>query len=160
MPQIGDIGFISGRTLIDRSIEFFDQGNYNHVFIFLENDCLLESQYFVNTRIISNSYNPSELTVLRLNLTDEQKEKLIHTSFYYLEDKYDIKQIFGLLFHYLFKLNTDKTWNNPKLMICSELIVNVLHDIEYLSDSEYQSLLNTTPNLLFTYLNNRLTKSA
>lgn len=156
MPQVGDIGFVAGRSFLDRVIEFFDNGNYNHCFIVMPKNSILESQYLTNTRIVASRFKNSEVTYLSLNLTDEQKDKLIHTSFTYLEDKYDIKQLFGILFHDLFYLNTNVTWNDKKKLICSELVVDVLHDIGYLTETEYGKLYGTTPNLLFTYLHNRL----
>jgi hypothetical protein len=166
MPQIGDIGFVSGYSPMDILIEYFDKGKFNHVFIFLDenvetgNQRIIESQYFVNTRIIDNPYKESELTVLSMNLTDEQKQKLLQIAPTYLKDKYDLLQILGIFLHDILGVPTNITWNNKHKMICSELVVNLLYSVGYISDEDYKTLINTTPNLLFTYLYNRLTKSA
>lgn len=163
---IGDIGFVSGHGPLDLLIEFFDKGSFNHTFIFLDensetgNERIFESQYFVNTRIIDNPYKSSELNVLHLTLTDEQRQKILQVAPTYLKDKYDLLQILGIFFHDLFGFNTNITWNSKRKLICSELVVDVLHDIGYLSDSEYKDLKNITPNSLFTYLHNREIKSA
>lgn len=155
--QCGDIIFIHGKGIIPRLIEFFDKGRFSHVCICIGESKIIESQYFKNTQIVTNPYSPEESTVLKLDLTDEQKQKLVEILPIYSKDKYDFKQIIGILLHDLWKgLKTNISWNNPKELICSELVVDLLHDIGYLSDSEYQSLLNITPNLLFTYLYNRL----
>lgn len=155
-PQIGDIGFVHGHSLIDRTIEFFDNGLFNHTFVYLNNDKIVESQYFVNTRIIDNPYKDSELIILHLNLTDEQQKKLIQVVPTYLKDKYDLLQIFGIFIHDILNIPTNVTWNNKHRLICSELCVDVLHSIGYISDEDFKFLVNTTPNKLFIYLFNRL----
>lgn len=152
----GNIIFVHGNSLIDKGIEYFDKGFYSHVAIGMPSDCALESQYLVNTRIITNPYHDN-ITVLDLGLTDEQIDKLVHSSFKYLEDKYDIKQIFGILISDLFKnIHTNVSWNDRKKKICSELVVDVLYDIGFFNYVEYESLVNTTPNKLYTSLKNKL----
>lgn len=161
-PQnIGSIGFVHGSGLINRIIEFFDKGKFNHTFIFLDQDIndkqkIIESQYFVNTRIIDNPYKKSELTILKLDLTEGQQAKLLEIAPTYLKDKYDLLQIFGIFLHDILGLPTNIAWNNKHKLICSELVVDMLHEIGYISDFDFAKLVNTTPNELYKYLYNRL----
>lgn len=160
-PQsIGSVGFVHGRGLLDRTIEFFDNGEFNHCFIFLNDEKIVESQYFINTRIIDNPYKYSELTILNLNLTEEQQQNLIKYAPTYLKDKYDLLQILGIFLHDTLGLPTNVTWNNKHKLICSELCVDLLNSIGYISDEDYKDLVNATPNSLFTYLYNRLKQAS
>lgn len=158
MPQVGDIGFVSGNSILDLLIQYFDEGKFNHVFMFLNDNQIIESQYFVNTRIIDNPYKEPELTILQLNLSEEQQNKLLEITPNYLKDKYDLLQILGIFLHDTLGLPTNVTWNNKHKLICSELVVDLLFSCGYLTDKEHKELENITPNALFTYIHNRVRK--
>lgn len=154
--KTGSLIFIHGKGLIPDAIEYFDKGSFSHVCFSFPSDTVFETQYLVNTRIISNPYSESEMTVVDLGLSNEQVNKLINVSFSYLKDKYDIKQLFGILLFDLFKVNTNSKWNDKHKLICSELVLDVLHDIGYLSTEQHISLINATPNILYKFLINKV----
>jgi hypothetical protein len=148
--NVGDVIFVHGNGPLSRSIEYFDGGPFSHVAIAMPHDCVLESQYFVNTRIIPNPYD--DVTVVPLSLTKEQQDALVVASFKYLEDKYDMRQIFGILLHDLFRLKTNDTWNSPRQLICSELVVDVLTDVGFFDAEEHAIFKDLTPNALYDAL--------
>lgn len=148
--MIGDIIFVHGKGPISDAIEHLDKGPFSHVCIEMPHDCIFESQYVVNTRIMPNPYKESETTIVHLNLTKVQQDKIVYAAFKYLPYKYDIKQIEGDFLDDVFHLHTD--WNDPNKLICSEAAIDLLTDGAFFNASEHEKLKSYTPNELYDYL--------
>jgi hypothetical protein len=150
----GDLIFVRGKGPVSETIEIVDGGPFSHVCMAMPYNTITESQYIVNTRDIPNPYKESEITVVDLGLTDEERQALVNLHFKYLPYKYDLKQDIGILLHKLFNcLQTDKTWVNKNELICSRYMVYLLNDIDYFKNHAYfYDTSYLTPNSLYTVL--------
>lgn len=132
--------------MVSKIIRMID-GEYSHIAIALSENVILEAQRFTESRIIK--YTPVNYDILKLTLTEEQEAKLVDTSLELIGYEYDYAQIFSTFLHLVFRF---KLKNSRKKYICSELIVELLYLIDYLSDSEYNLLIDSTPNELYAFL--------
>jgi hypothetical protein len=149
--NIGDLIFVHGKGPVSETIELVDRGPFSHVAMVMPYNTITESQYLVNTRDIPNPYKESEITVVDLGLTDEERQALVNLHFKYLPYKYDLKQDIGILLHKIFsQLQTDKTWVNRNELICSRYMVYLLRDIRYFVKRGYfYDPTFLTPNKLY-----------
>lgn len=150
----GDLIFVKGKGPISELIEKIDGGPFSHVCMAMPFGTITESQYGVNTRDIPNPYSESEVVILDLGLTDEERQELVNIHFKYLPYKYDLKQDIGILLHKIFsQLQTNKTWVNKNMLICSRYIVYMLNGIHYFRNKGYfYDPTYLTPNPLFDTL--------
>jgi Permuted papain-like amidase enzyme, YaeF/YiiX, C92 family len=148
--EIGSLLFVRGDSFISKLIKKIDGGSFSHVCIVLsEKGSILEAQRFTKSRIIPIYFDDYE--VINLNLTDEQKDKLVKLAVDLVGIKYDYKQIFCELIEKILKKEIFP--NNPKNMMCSELVTYLLLQIGYLnSTDEIDKFLELTPNELYEYL--------
>lgn len=152
--NIGDIIFVRGKGPVSELIEVVDGGPFSHVCMVMPYNTITESQYIVNTRDIPNPYKESEIVVVDLGLTDEERQALVNLHFKYLPCKYDLKQDIGILLHKLFsRLKTNKTWVNKNELICSRYMVRLLMEIDYFKNRDYfYDVMTLTPNPLSNVL--------
>jgi Permuted papain-like amidase enzyme, YaeF/YiiX, C92 family len=138
----GDIVFVRSNTLLSKIIRFFDRGAFSHVAIAVSDKQVIEANWYMRTRIVDFHYTDYE--IVSLPLTVRQRRVLPIYAARYVGQWYDYLQIVALLFN--------SRLNNPKHLICSELVFNVLYDIRYLKD---ESLRDCTPNELYNILNRK-----
>lgn len=146
--RCGDLVFVRGKSPISKLINLFD-GQFSHVGIIVsDKGAVLESQRFTESRIVPFNYEDYE--VVDLGLSEEQREEILKLAVDLTGIRYDYSQIFGLLLNRLFGT---KGWNNPTNMICSELLVYLLFQIDWFEDvKEADRMLEFTPNELYRYL--------
>ena len=148
--EIGSLLFVRGDSFISKLIQKIDSGSFSHVVVCLsEKGSILEAQRFTKSRIVPIYFDDYE--VINLNLTDEQKVKLVKLAVDLVGIKYDYKQVFCELIEKILKKEIFP--NNPNHMICSELITYLLLQIGYLkSTDDIDKFLELTPNELYSYL--------
>jgi hypothetical protein len=148
--EIGSLLFVRGDSLISKLIEKIDGGSFSHVCIVLsEKGSILEAQRFTKSRIVPIYFDDYE--IINLNLTDDQKDKLVKLAVDLVGIRYDYKQVFCELIEKILKKELFP--NNPKNMMCSELVTYLLLQIGYLkSTDEIDKFLDFTPNELYEYL--------
>lgn len=148
--KTGDIVFIRGNSWISKLIRMLD-GEFSHLAIVLsDKGTVLEAQRFTKSRIVPFYFDNYE--IVDLGLSQEQRDKLLKLSVDLVGYRYDYKQILGILWSKLFKT---KRYNNPNNMICSELLVYLLFQLDWFDNpSEAEYLLDATPNEIYSYLNN------
>jgi Permuted papain-like amidase enzyme, YaeF/YiiX, C92 family len=148
--EVGSLLFVRGDSFISKLIKKIDGGNFSHVCVVIsEKGSILEAQRFTNSRIVPIYFDDYE--VINLNLTDEQKDKLVKLAVDLVGIRYDYKQVFCELIEKILKKEIFP--NNPKNMMCSELVTYLLLQIGYLkSTNEIDKFLELTPNELYSYL--------
>lgn len=149
--MIGDILFVRGNSLLSKIINKVD-GEYSHVALSLTNregieDVILEAQSFTDSRITKNYIE--DYDIVRLKLTEHQKQKLLEVAITSVDYDYDYSQILNI---FLNKLFGRKRVNDKNKLICSELIIAVLFEIGFLEIQDYLEYINCTPNELFELL--------
>lgn len=143
MIQPGDIIFVKGTGLISRLVRFFDgRGEFSHVAIAISPTEILESNWNMKSKIVPMSYLEDEYVIIRLaDMTQEEKGRLREAAESLEGVIYDYLQIISILFK--------GRLNNPRYLICSELVYLMLLRIGYEQDT---MLLNSTPNELYNIL--------
>lgn len=132
--------------MVSKIIRLLD-GEYSHIALALSPNVILEAQRFTESRIVKSyetNYDKIELT-----LSEYQLSRLNDVALELIGYKYDYMQVFSTLFQKLFKIRRK---NNREKFICSELIVELLYAIDYISTKEYTYLADSTPNELYTFL--------
>lgn len=146
--EVGDVVFVRGHTLLAKIIRLFDKGRFSHVCIAYSNDTVLETDF--NKKVSINKFNYKDYEIVKLNLTEKQKEKLKIAVKHYLGDSYDYSQILYYVLRGIFGLHDSRWFNTPNEFICSELVYKVLTDIGYMNyDEKYKDI---TPNELYKLL--------
>lgn len=140
--QPGDIVFVRGTSFISKLIMKYDKGNFSHVAIAVSDTHVLEAQSYTKSRIVPIYFKDYE--VIDLGLTDEERQLVVDNSKLLVGRSYDYLQILSILF----KLKL----NNVNSLICSELVVLMLMELDIVDMDEYFELINYTPNQLYNYL--------
>jgi hypothetical protein len=144
--RAGDIVFVRGNTLISRLIRFFDKGEFTHVAIAVSDTHVVEAQRFTPVRI-APMMTFEDYELVSLDLTEEQRDKLIKLAFQATGQLYDYVQAFSYVFRRFLRTGV---WNNPNAVICSELVAKLLADVGYLEPSA--EIFDYTPNELWEVL--------
>lgn len=138
--KAGDIVFVRGTSLISKLVRLFDNGEFSHVAIAVSDSEVIETNWNMKSKIVKFHYKDYEIITLNLTEVQRQRVPVIARS---LEGKwYDYLQVIS----YIFKSRL----NNPRHLICSELVYNILSEVGYVNDD---SLLDITPNELYAILN-------
>lgn len=140
--QTGDILLIKGKGILSSAVRFVDKGKYTHVAIALTETKILEAQYFTRSRIISNPYK--DYDIIRLDLSNVDKQDILKLAVELSGSWYDYKKIIGILLR--------KPWDNPNTMICSELIGIMLYHLGYEQELSLEYMASLTPHTLHEYL--------
>jgi cell wall-associated NlpC family hydrolase len=134
----GDLVFVRGSSWISKLVRFFDPGQFSHVGVVVNEDLVIEANWDMKSKIVPFYYKDYE--VVPLDLTDKERSMVLPVA-QSLEGRwYDYFQILS----YVFRSRV----NNPRYLICSELVYTVLNEIGYLTDT---NLLDSTPNELYRY---------
>jgi hypothetical protein len=141
--QTGDVIFLKHHGILGFLITLFDHGKYSHVCIAVSDTEILETDIFTNARIIPFEYKNYD--IIRLNLSDEQRNEIPEIAKKLVGIKYDYLLILWYMLRGIFNLK--KPWRLPKHEICSELTDLVLYDIGVIPELEYLS--GETPNVMY-----------
>lgn len=137
--KAGDIVFVRGTSLISRIVRFFDRGQFSHVAIAVSDNEVLESNWNMKSKIVEFHYDDYEIVTLDLTYVQIQSVPAIARQ---LEGRwYDYLQVLSYVF--------DGRLNNPRHLICSEVVYNVLSKVGYMNDP---SLRDIKPNELYSIL--------
>lgn len=153
MIKAGDIIFVRGKSPIARLVQWFD-GEFNHVAIAMSHDKILEAQGGTRSRITDFYFDDYE--VIDLQLTDEERDRVVHLGIELVGKRYDYVQIIGYVLRKIFKINEHK-FNSPKNLICSELVYIILKELGKIPPQD--NLIDATPNELYRYLKSKFMKS-
>lgn len=145
--RAGDVVFIRGKGPISSIIRLFDRGEFSHVAIFVSDTEIIEAEYSTRVRIVEFDYEDYE--IVPMNFTAEEALEIRNVAELLLGRWYDYFYVFVLWLRLAFgKTLGDKYVNDPKKMICSELVAYIL--IHQGRGSE--ELLSYTPNELYSAL--------
>lgn len=147
--KTGDVVFVREKGIIPSIIRFFDRGKFNHVAIFVSDTEILEAEYNTKVRMIKFPYDDYE--VISLNLTDEQQEKVKSFAPQFVGENYDFLEILSIWFRICFGITELGKFNNPKSVICSELVAYFLENLKIAPIGT--ELL--APNELYTFLKSK-----
>lgn len=143
--KAGDVIFVRGTSVISKIVRLFDRGQFSHVAIAVSDSEVIETNWNMRSKIVPFHYKDYE--VVSLNLSDSQRTHIKNIASQYQGKLYDYLQVISFLF-----------WgrlNNPRHLICSELVFNLLYDVGYLTD---ESLRDCTPNELYETLTEAIEK--
>lgn len=138
--KAGDIVFVRGTSIISKIVRFFDKGKFSHVAIAVNENEVIESNWNMRSKIVKFHYKDYELT--HLNLTDLQRQRIPVIAKKYEGKWYDYLQVISYIF--------TSRLNNPRHLICSELVYNILSEVGYVND---KLDMDITPNELYEILN-------
>lgn len=144
----GDVILYKSYGIIGRTISFITRSPYSHVALAVDEDTVLESDRFINTRLSDIHSRKVVHHVYRVNgITEEQQRNAVNYAMETIGTKYDYLQILGLFFRYVFRLKY-LTFNSYNKFICSENIDYAFiradiprKDLEHLLDVSPQELL-------------------
>jgi hypothetical protein len=138
--RAGDIVFIRGTSFISRIVRLFDKGKFSHVAIAVSDSEVIETNWNMKSKIVPFHYEDYE--IIPLDMTANQRRRIPVVAKMYEGRMYDYLQVIA----YIFKGRL----NNPRHLICSELVYNILSEVGYMND---ESLRDITPNELYALLN-------
>ncbi|WP_161513222.1 YiiX/YebB-like N1pC/P60 family cysteine hydrolase [Bacillus sp. AIIW2] len=144
----GDIVFVNGNTPISRIVKLIDGGRFSHVAVAVSETHIIEAQYFTKVRITPLKYRDFE--VVSVNLSDEQRDKIVHLGIQLVGKWYDYLQVFWYFFNKLLSLDFRGVWNSKNNLICSELVDRLLSQVGYIPENLF--LGDVTPSELYEYL--------
>lgn len=150
----GNLVFVQGKGIISKIIRFFDKGHYSHVAIAVDSDFVIEAD--VDTKVVVRGFEPdkySKITVLDLGLSPDEAEHVVDEASLLIGTRYDYMQLVWYGFRKMFNIKGKNRLNNPKNVICSELVFIVLSKAGILDelgiDYEYFEGIDLTPNELY-----------
>lgn len=147
MLQIGDIVFVRGTSLVSQIIRKID-GQYSHVTMMVTDYDSIEAVYHSKCKIMP--FEHEDYDVLRLDLTEEQRAKILSVAKTLEGKRYDFLQILRILYEDLFHRKGEYKFNSPNRLICSEAVVIILQEIGAIPRGIVPK--DTTPNRLYEYL--------
>lgn len=137
--RAGDVIFVRGAGLVSKLVLLFDKGSFSHVAIAVSESEVLETNWNMKSKIVKFHYTDYE--EIDLLLSDNQRKNISMISIKYEGKMYDYLQILSYVLR--------RRLNNPRHLICSELVYSLLREIEYIKD---ESLKDSTPNELYEIL--------
>lgn len=151
----GDIVFLQGKGFISRIVRFFDGGGkFSHVAIAVSDTRVIEAD--IGTRVSvrpfeRNNYNIIE--VVDLGLSINKRREVVNSAMKMIGVKYDYVQLIWYGLKRLFKVKGKNRLNNPKYVICSELVFIALDEIGVLKELginiSHKEGIDLSPNELY-----------
>lgn len=126
MIQRGDVIFVRGDSLLSKVIRYFDDGEFSHVAIALDENHVIGSQYPNGVHIRHFRFKDYEAIKAPIDISKARE---------YIGYRYDYRQFLW----YAFKVG--RIWNTPNQFICSELIAYAADKPEW---------KDVTPNQLYS----------
>jgi uncharacterized protein YycO len=150
----GDLVFVQGKGIIARIIRFFDRGTFSHVAIVLDDCRVIEAD--VDTKVAVRRFDANEYNVIEvcdLGLTLKQRREVMYEALAMVGTRYDYIQLLWYGLRKMFGLKGRNRFNNPKYVICSELVFIVLDKAGILYDLDiresFKNGTDLTPNELY-----------
>ena len=150
----GDIVFVQGKGIISKIIRLFDRGTYSHCAVAISDSRVIEAD--VDTKVAIRPFNKdkyNEVEVIDLGLSLKQRKEVYETAMSMIGTRYDYFQLLWYVLRRIFKLKGKNRLNNPKYVICSELVFLVLDRIGALDDLGIKETIydgaDLTPNELY-----------
>lgn len=150
----GDIVFVQGKGIISKIIRLFDRGTYSHCAVAVSDSRVIEAD--VDTKVAIRPFNKdkyNEVEVIDLGLSLKQRREVYETAMSMIGTRYDYFQLLWYVLRRIFKLKGKNRLNNPKYVICSELVFLVLDRIGALDDLGIKETIyngvDLTPNELY-----------
>ncbi|WP_353856790.1 hypothetical protein [Bacillus sp. Bos-x628] len=140
--QAGDIVFVRGNSLVSRLVLLIDRGRFSHVAIAVSDSDVIETNWNMQSKVVPFHYDDYEIVTIELK--GNQRRRIPIVAKRYEGRMYDYLQVLA----YIFKGRL----NNPRHLICSELVYNILSEVGYIHD---ECLRDITPNELYTLLTDR-----
>ncbi|MCY8228712.1 hypothetical protein MOC30_14075 [Bacillus spizizenii] len=150
----GDIIFVQGKGIVSKIIRMFDRGKFSHVAIAMSESQVIEADVDTEVAVRPLSMDKYRLVeIVDLELTFEQREKVIRSALKMIGTKYDYIQLLWYALRKIFRFRGRNRLNNPKYVICSEMVFRVLNESGILEDlgidESYEDGIDLTPNELY-----------
>jgi hypothetical protein len=134
----GNIIFVRGSSVVSSIVRYFDKGEFSHVAVAVSPTHIIEAEW--NTKSIITPFHYKDYEVIDLNLTDEQKDRMIKKAIQLTGRWYDYPQLINYMV-------TGVKLGSPKNLICSEIAYLLLKEAGIdIGDS------NISPNELYKVL--------
>lgn len=150
----GDIVFVQGKGIISKFIRYVDKGTFSHVCIAMSDGRVIEAD--VDTKVVIRPFDPSKYHIIEtmdLCMSLKQRRDVVDSALGMLNAKYDYLQLLWYGIRKLFKIEGKNRLNNPKNLICSELVFIALKESGVLEDlginTEDFRGIDLTPNELY-----------
>lgn len=138
----GDVVFVRGTGIISKLVRLFDKGSFSHVAIAVSDTEVIETNWNMRSKIVEFHYEDYE--IVEIDLAKIQRSYVPVVARRYEGLRYDYIQIISFMFK--------GRLNNPRHLICSELVYHILKDIRFIHD---ESLRDATPNELYEILKSK-----
>lgn len=150
----GDIIFVQGKGIISKIIRMFDRGKFSHVAIAVSESKIIEADVDTKVAIRPLSMDKYRLVeIVDLELTFKQREEVIRSALRMIGTKYDYIQLLWYALRKIFGFKGRNRLNNPRYVICSEMVFRVLNEAGILEDlgidESYEDGIDLTPNELY-----------
>lgn len=151
--KIGDVILVRGRGIISLLIRLVTRSKYSHVALALSDKHVLEIDWKYRLKINEIHYNHYDIYRFYRELNHDEIFKLLNFAYSVIGTKYDFKQIFSLFLEYTFNIKSDYLFNNPKKLICSDVVDLAYKEIgvDLIPNKEYQNVtphdVSTSPKL-------------
>ncbi|MFJ8247272.1 YiiX/YebB-like N1pC/P60 family cysteine hydrolase [Peribacillus asahii] len=150
----GDIVFIRGKGLKSKLTRLIDRGAFSHVAIAISDSKIIESD--VGTRVSVREFSPKEydyVEVVDLRITIKQRQDVYNSAVQMIGTKYDYVQLIWYGLRRIFGLKGNNRLNNPKNVICSEMVFIALSRAGILKSLGIEETnfrgIDLTPNELY-----------
>jgi len=119
--EVGDIVFVRGHTALSKLVRLFDKGEFSHVAVAVSESHVIEAEW--NTKSIITPFSHKDYEIIRFDLSEVDKDRLIKKAIQLTGRWYDYPQMLGYMFH------KETQWGNPKKLICSEIAYELLFEV-------------------------------
>ncbi|MCY9056039.1 hypothetical protein MOE90_20555 [Bacillus spizizenii] len=150
----GDIIFVQGKGVVSRIIRVFDKGKFSHVAIAMSESQVIEAD--VDTKVAVRPLSMDKyrmVEIVDLELTLKQREEVVKSALKMVGTKYDYIQLLWYALRKIFGFRGRNRLNNPKYVICSEMVFRALNEAGILEDlgidESYEDGIDLTPNELY-----------
>jgi Permuted papain-like amidase enzyme, YaeF/YiiX, C92 family len=150
----GDIVFVQGKGIIADITRFFDKGMFSHCAIAISDSKVIEAD--IDTRVAVRPFIREDYKVIEaidLGFTNKQRMDVYNSAVKQLGRKYDYIQLIWYALRKFLRLKGYNRLNNPRYVICSELVFIVLNETGILDELGIKETAfrgtDLTPNELY-----------
>jgi hypothetical protein len=136
--MIGDVIFVKTRSPISWAIRKLTKSEWSHVAVIMSDHFLIESDFLKPVKVRINRY--SQTKIVNLNISDEERLKLVSFLLDQTNRGYDYGRIMGILLYLLGFTKNRNLWNDYNKDICCELIIRGLTSLN--------DVKNISPNII------------
>jgi hypothetical protein len=150
----GDIVFVQGKGIIADITRFFDKGKFSHCAIAISDSKVIEAD--IDTRVAVRPFVREDYVIVEsidLGFTSQQRMDVYNSALKHVGRRYDYIQLIWYALRKWLRLKGHNRLNNPRYVICSELVFIILDETGILDELGIKETAfrgtDLTPNELY-----------